>query len=347
MIAVPCTPITPSRKTTLLKPDWNCTNLVFIRHGESNNNCIYEQVRQTFGETLTAEEFEKEFDKLHDPDCGLSPKGTRQVEALGHYAKTVGLDMIEDASNWKFYSSPMQRAILTAQQVSMAYSGKEVHVHPNFFESDGCYEPKEDGTTVGIRGMSKTTVESKYPNFYCMEGMESGWFHLSHKETRKQFYERTEAMMQFFWDEHNKLHSSSACRSKQEEHEGGAGGSGTSWKSGNSTEIATPTEDNSENNNNNSNEKGILVVAHGNFISSLISYFVGTNALFAQCNTGISHLQLWNHKRSKQRLVSILSTNRIPHLWNDASLQGGEQIFEDHWVQEFLAPVEEDDEEEK
>ena len=312
-----------SKETTLIKPDWDCTELVFIRHGESFNNCIYEQVRQRFGHTLSDEDFEKEIDKLHDPDCGLSPKGTKQAEALGNYIKNTGLEMVTDSSRWTFYSSPMHRALLTAQQVSRAYGGKEVLVHPNLFESDGCYEPNHDGTTRGVPGMSKAVVESKFPNFRCLDGMENGWFKLPQKETRKQFYERAKEMVQFLWEEHDKIHASSSkdmsCSEKTDVDEC------NSMK-----ESATAQ----------SKPEGILIVAHGNIIASIISYLIGTNALFAQCNTGISHIQLWTHKKSKHRLVSVLSTNRIPHLSHSPELHGGEQIFEDHWIQEFLAPDE-------
>lgn len=306
---------------SLIKSDWDSTEIVFIRHGESFNNCIYETVRQRFGETLTHEEFENEINKLHDPDCGLSPKGLRQAQALGEYLKEHSLEMIKDIHQWKIYSSPMHRCLLTALEVSKGFQNKSVFVHPKLFESDGCYRVNSDGTTEGLRGMSKEEVEERFPHFSCLPGMEAGWFQLNHKETRKEFYERTLQAVDFLWQEHEKIHYSNV-NEKDCEH---------SELDDVAAPICPPTTSNEQ------KQEGLIIVAHGNIIASTISFLLNTNALIANCNTGMSHIQLWTHRVTKQKLVSLVSTNRIPHFSKDPSLHGGELIFEDHWIQEFLA----------
>jgi broad specificity phosphatase PhoE len=318
------------KSTTLLKRDWVCTEVVLIRHGESSNNCIYEQVRQRFGNTLNHEDFEAEVDKLHDPDCGLSPKGILQAEALSNHLKENTLEMMHDFSKWKIYSSPMKRCLLTTQQVVRGLGDKEVYVHPCLFESDGCYKAFSDGTTIGLPGMDQETIESMFPQFHCFPGMENGWFHLKEKETRKQFYERSKVMVDFLWNEHEKNHIQSAVMKEiEEEEEVFTPSSETSFEKG---------EKDSEKKKENQNQEGIMIIAHGNIIASIISSLVNTNALIANCNTGINHIQLWSHKVTKQRLCSIIFTNRVPHFNHKPELHGGEQIFEDHWIQEFLEP---------
>lgn len=175
-------------------------DIILIRHGESANNCTYETVRNMFGDTLTHERFEEELGKLHNPDCALSPKGLRQTEKLRHHISTGGLsNAISVPDEWKLFSSPMQRCLLTSQEVSAALDNKHVTVMPFLFESDGCYQPLPDGTTKGLPGMTKAEVEARFPSFECAPGMENGWFTSSHKETRQEFNSRAEKVTEWLW----------------------------------------------------------------------------------------------------------------------------------------------------
>lgn len=277
----------------LLRSNWHCSNLIFIRHGESFNNSIYELVRQKFGDTLSDQQFEAEIDKLHDPDCGLSAKGHKQAQALKDYIAGGKFSLAKNPLNWKIYSSPMKRCILTAEQVSEGFGKKPVLVRPNFFESDGCYETKPDGTTVGLPGMKAIQIEDMIPHFKCEAGMENGWYKLTHKETVAQFLERSHHVTDLLWQEH----------------------------------LAASREQ---------KENNVIIVCHGNVIRALISNLIGTNALITNCNTGMSHVQLWSDLSGTQRLSSLQFTNRIEHLLEKPELIAGNEIFEDHWIQEYI-----------
>jgi hypothetical protein len=32
--------------------DWECLNVLFIRHAESTNNCLFDDIRKKFGENI-------------------------------------------------------------------------------------------------------------------------------------------------------------------------------------------------------------------------------------------------------------------------------------------------------
>lgn len=59
------------------------TNIFFIRHGESFNNCIYKVIFDKFGHDISDERFLIEEGKLRQTDCDLSPRGYEQAEKLG------------------------------------------------------------------------------------------------------------------------------------------------------------------------------------------------------------------------------------------------------------------------
>ena len=178
------------------------TDIVLIRHGESANNCTYAAVRAMFGDSLSPERFEEELGKLHNPDCALSPRGILQTEKLRQHIVSGGLSKpIANSDEWKIFSSPMQRCLLTSEVVGAAL-GKGVTVMPFLFESDGCYQPLPDNTTKGIPGMTKAEVETRFPTFECAPGMENGWFTLPHKETRHQFKDRAEKVTEWLWQLH-------------------------------------------------------------------------------------------------------------------------------------------------
>jgi hypothetical protein len=61
------------------------TNIFFIRHGESFNNCVYNLVYENLGKDITDEEFLAEEGKLRQVDPDLSPRGYQQSEMLGKY----------------------------------------------------------------------------------------------------------------------------------------------------------------------------------------------------------------------------------------------------------------------
>lgn len=287
------------------RSDWFCTEIILIRHAESFNNCTYELVRQRFGDNISDKDFEMELNKLHDPDCGISPKGENQVNFLKDFLQKDGMKQILpsfQSDEWELYSSPMKRCLLTSQQVSIGLGNKPVIVKPNLFESDGCYHTNDDGSTKGLPGMSKIEVENKFPNFTCLEGMENGWYKLPAKETKDQFLTRSKQVAQELWSLHH---------ARQEKNDSGSG--------------------------------GLIIVAHGNLISSILCELLQSHSLYACCNTGLTQLQLWSSKVDHKRLVTVGFFNRVDHLTTQPHLIGGNELFDDHWIQEYFSEHFEED----
>ena len=159
--------------------EWKCTELVLIRHAESTNNVLYEQIREKFGADvdeatvfsyavliLPLSSFSlkilKEENRLRQADSGLSQRGIRQIDCLKNFFNeeigngTINLNPID---HWSIYSSPMKRCLLTAQQVSVGLNNKIVTVFPFLYESHGCYRYNEKEEYVAERGYSKADVE--------------------------------------------------------------------------------------------------------------------------------------------------------------------------------------------
>lgn len=181
------------------------TDIIFIRHGESANNETYELVRNQFGEDLTPEQYEIELGKLHNPDCSLSDRGFQQIEILKNFIAEGGMSrVITNADEWRLFSSPMNRCMITSNEIGNGFN-KRVTVVPFLYESDGCYARLDNHATKGQPGMTAAQVHEKFPNLDCAPGMENGWYHLEHKETHRQFLERSATVAEWLW----KLHEQS------------------------------------------------------------------------------------------------------------------------------------------
>mmetsp|Transcript_10975 Transcript_10975/g.17881 ORF Transcript_10975/g.17881 Transcript_10975/m.17881 type:complete len:283 (-) Transcript_10975:316-1164(-) len=182
---------------------WNKIDVVFVRHAESKNNCLYDLIRETHGDTLSDAAFEAEVYKLHDADPVLSPKGETQAKHLLDFINDDGLSsVVSQKQDWQVYSSPMRRCLITSKSISDALD-LDVLVHPRLFESDGCFEKCRDGNdTIGLPGMTASEVESAYPRYKCLSGMETGWYKLPKKESRRQFLERSQEIVDWLWKLH-------------------------------------------------------------------------------------------------------------------------------------------------
>jgi broad specificity phosphatase PhoE len=312
------------QEAMLLRSNWFCTNILIVRHGQSGNNITYDLIRQRFGDTLSAEEFEIELNKLHDPDCGLSPVGLRQAEHLGNYIQSGNMKVLKVVNKWKIISSPMKRCLLTSQQVARGFGeGTKVSVHPRFFESDGCYRKAEDGSSVGLPGMTAEEVESHFPNYHCLPGMESGWFHLPKKETAREFKDRAKELVEYLWQTH--YH-------RVENHK-------TQYSNGHEVKEETKGTNGSQNvhkSSLNDHNEGFIIVAHGNLLRAVVSNLLGTYSMITSDNTGVSHLQLWSSLEGNHAFASVQFLNNVEHLLSEPNLISGNEIFDDHWIQEYL-----------
>jgi broad specificity phosphatase PhoE len=275
------------------------TDVVFIRHGESANNVTYETVRVLFGDDLPPEQYEIELAKLHSPDCLLSPKGVKQVEQLGKYLAAGGLSKTVPDLDTWKLFTSPMNRCLLTAKEVGIALKKRVTVVPFLFESDGCYETLPDHTTRGLPGSTAVEVHDKYPMFDCLPGMENGYFHLDKKETRRQFLERSQQICDWLWALHDQSHVERGFKT------------------------------------------GMIITAHGNLIQAVITLLLQAKGamMLTHDNTGFAHIQLWSRDDGSERLPAVLYTNRVDHLRENPELIAGGAVFEDHWIQEFMEPM--------
>lgn len=279
--------------------------IVLVRHGESRNNIIYDEIRRIHGQDVSAEFIEVEEANLRSPDPGLSDRGLAQARRLGEFIHSKGgldkaLNPIASmsSSSWQIYSSPMQRALITTDEMvrAMGESGTIVRVHPELYESGGCYEHGR-----GLPGSSKHDIEAKFPGFICDPGMELGWFYGRPKEeTAEDFMWRMDRLAAWLRLQRQNIllvvHGN--------------------LMSGLINRLVLGSEGNSSGN---------------------------MGGLYMHYNTAFSHLQLYREPISLTDrsspcvpIVAIQGVNRIDHLVGSDELLSGNRVHDDHWVQEYI-----------
>eukprot|EP01038_Epipyxis_sp_PR26KG_P013240 gene13240-17746_t len=314
---------------------WKKLDLIMIRHAESFNNSIYDLIKEKYGENLSEEFIQMEEIKMRQEDSSLSLKGFQQATALGEYVGRNGFNVMTGKNStdfeWKIISSPMKRCLITSSYIlnyinknngnnidisknntSIAENEqvKSVEVVPFLYELHGCYGLNEEGNVIGVKGYNNQQIQELFPNFYCMKNndinlMENGWYDLPGKESYSHFLARTEECVSWIW---------SLVENQDREYD------------------------------------GIVLVIHGMLIGSIINSLSGaksaSNLLTVHNNTGYSHLQLFstqnninntnNTNENNKRMAAIKSINRVDHLMNNPDLLTGNDVFHDHWMQEFL-----------
>ena len=290
------------------------TEMVVIRHAESNNNVLYDIIRSELGSDTPGSIIEAEEAKRRDADCTLSDKGFTQAKHLGDYFKDgFGYAVANDSNidDWIIISSPMKRCCLTAQEISKSLDNKKVIVLPNLYEFGGCYDHVyENGIyqnkTKGLIGRTKEDIEIQHENFTCCNFDEEkiGWYHNNESETLEQFRERCKKVVDWIWSLHEQDFSSRRI--------------------GNETPLGF---------------KNIILVGHGLLNSNVIANLMGCEDddryLVVHNNTGVSKLELYSAKENK-RVAAVKSVNLLNHLNNNIELMTGDHITADHWIQEIF-----------
>jgi len=276
-------------------------NIILIRHGESCNNIIYDEIRRAHGADVSADLLEAEEERMRTPDPGLSERGKAQSRRLGEFIRSKGgLDkaIAQAVGTWQMYSSPMQRALMTAREMVRAMDQPEVivRVHPELYESGGCYN--RDG---GIPGLGKNEIEATYPGFMCDSGMEDGWYYRkSSMETSKEFMERVDRLATWVTEQNNTvliIHGNLI--------------------SGLINRLVLGSE--------------------GNSLGNMGGLYVHCNTGFSHVQIIPEKLKVGDRKVS---ITAVLGVNRIDHLIGEEELLSGNRPYDDHWVQEYIPLLE-------
>jgi broad specificity phosphatase PhoE len=272
------------------------TNLFFIRHAESFNNCLYEQVWAKLGRDISDEVLLAEEAKIRQADCGVSDRGMQQLEKLQEFAKNHGFSTyVKDSTcKWEVFSSPMKRCLITTSKLCKDMPDlASIQVNPSLHESCGCFDMINESESIGVKGYTASEVETLFPGFRCMSGMEDGWFKQPVMESYEEFTVRAKEVLSWIWSLHD-----------------------------DDREI--------------DDERNIIIVAHGNLLSVLFNLLLGSRrALFSMSNTGVTHFQL-NTLDSGHKVAAIRFQNRVDHLSSYPSLIAGGDLLADHWIQEYI-----------
>jgi len=90
--------------------------------------------------------------------------------------------------------------------------------------------------------------------------------------------------------------------------------------------------------NNNSTNQSFILVFHGNLLSSLLNRLMQSKSLIVHNNTGFSHVQIMSIEMNNriERVSAVKSLNRVNHLIHDSTLFTGDDVIDDHWIQEYI-----------
>lgn len=281
-------------------------DIILVRHAESYNNTLYNEIRRDLGENISDKEFVAEENKRRQADSTLSNRGFIQVNKQKEYLQNNNWNHLINNNNkhkWIIYSSPMKRCLLTSQGISEGLN-ISVMVDPKLYEIGGCYNEKLEG----LCGINENEIKSLYNNFNCLPGMENGYFYGNLKmetndEGDKRIYDISNKIWNYFFE---------SIEKQQLE------------------------------NNDNNHLEGIILVSHGNVLSGLINCLMSQSntsrmGLYVHENTGYSHIELYYDTIKNKKCFTLKQFNEYQHLIdNNNNLRSGNHTLNDHWIQEFL-----------
>ena len=270
-------------------------DLILVRHAESGNNVLAEQIRETHGADVPETTLIEQESRMRHPDCGLSTRGHKQLENLQRYDWRDYFLKAGAFPKCKVFSSPMQRCLLTARAVSTSLRSsmdESVVVRPDLFEEGGCYRHHEDGTPVGLPGAAWQDISTQFPDFVCPQATPRGWYGRAHIETADEFRARAFDLVGWIWSMQQDL-----------------------LRSGHGALV--------------------LVMHGNIMSALMSTLFCGAphRTLYKHCNTGHTHIELFSH--GDKNMTVCQSVNKVTHLLHERDLIGGDHAVDDRWIQQF------------
>lgn len=153
--------------------------LYFIRHAQSINNALWEQIGSN---------------KLRNPDPEITDTGREQARLLAQFLQHQQGQNQSDYHNFELthlYTSPMIRAILTGQAIAQALH-KPLTVWTDLHELGGIYQDDEEtGQPIGLAGHSRAYLQTRFPDLLFPEEFpQDGWWNRPY-ETKEDIVSRT------------------------------------------------------------------------------------------------------------------------------------------------------------
>lgn len=168
----------------------------FIRHGQSENNVIWEQTGSDAGRSS---------------DPALTAVGRQQAERLAAFLAAPGAAGGNSVAGYHnvpgfqfthFYCSPMTRAIETALPVARALglplvAWEDIHETGGIFHND-----PETESQVGLPGLTRADFAARFPELVLPpSGWEAGWWNRAF-ETREERPARAQRVLHTLLERH-------------------------------------------------------------------------------------------------------------------------------------------------
>lgn len=164
--------------------------LYFIRHGQSENNALWDQTKSSEG-------------RKSDPN--LTEIGVKQAEFVANFLLNQRVSNFEEGNGYQrkgfyishIYTSLMHRAVATADviasRLNLSYFG-----HLDLHEWGGIYlDDPETKSPKSLPGNPRTFFEENFPKMILPEGLNNdGWWNRPY-ETRDETQKRAERLL---WD---------------------------------------------------------------------------------------------------------------------------------------------------
>lgn len=155
----------------------------YIRHGQSQNNVLWEQTGSSKGRSIDAE---------------LTPLGRQQAETLGQFLHSQNGEF----GITHLYTSLMVRAVTTGTIVAQAL-GLPLAAWEDLHETGGIYvEDEQTGQCIGQPGNNRAYFEAHYPHLVLPEALdEAGWWNRPFEE-REQRQARAQRFLRDLLERH-------------------------------------------------------------------------------------------------------------------------------------------------
>jgi broad specificity phosphatase PhoE len=201
-----------------LIPRNSCYNLLLIRHAESTNNVLAEEMQTKYAMNVyslhAATELMQEYERNRSSDPGLSSLGHKQAQfLLQHpYLQELRLLHLVAANRVEMICSPLRRTIETSLPL-LIEAQKLRNQHNNAFraqlladicERGGCYRTEFDdaGKQINIRllGSTRAQLNQQYGSTHNAEKIkEQGWWQQTEQGEEKmhEFHDRVNRAIEF------------------------------------------------------------------------------------------------------------------------------------------------------
>lgn len=160
--------------------------VLIVRHGESENNIIMEEVfARTYAQPFSSEEFQKadkEWLARRSEDPSLSAKGMAEAEQFAHANVPKLLEAVGPTGCVHIFVSPLLRTCQTAWPLVKLLGSEhcKVEVRPDIYEVGGVYTEVGGEREGSGKCLSAEDIESRFPGYdtsALISGpRSSGWY---------------------------------------------------------------------------------------------------------------------------------------------------------------------------